>query len=144
MTSNSNRWYNDDIGNFIEKLPISSNILESYDNVTYNASLYMFPSNIQSMLEEKRMNNKDFNQEINRQKKLIIAQTGLTTKFNITSFTLKSVFGNNTMESNILTYECNINVEESLGCNFSNEFGSLTNNPDIDSSSTSAIPSTSL
>lgn len=126
MSNKSNKWYNEKIGDFIDDLPLSSNILETYDNVTYNAALYIFPYPVQKELDESRLNTVELAQKVAANKKLILAQTGLTTKFNILSFSLKSVFGNNTMETNILTYECNIKVEESLGCNFSNELALAT------------------
>jgi len=122
--ANSKIWYNDDIKKGIDDLPISSNVLEAYDNVTYNAALYIFDMETEKKVAEEFAKNSNFN--IKQYDKVIIAQTGVTTKYTIRSFSLNSVFANINDEPNMRFTKISMKIDEVLGCNFTNAYNFIT------------------
>lgn len=124
INDTSNKWYNQEISQGIDNIPLSTNILEHYDNVTYNLRLYMFPFDEQLNIEKEIFNegNKiNLNINTEKYKKIIIAESGVTSKFSINSVRIKNYFGSNSKETTIMSYDVNIKLFESYGCNFANE-----------------------
>ena len=120
IVQNEGFLYNENIQNLINQLSFSSNILQKYDNVTYNACIYMFPYDI-----EKQIEMDSFNGELkfggNKNKRIILAQTGRSAKFSIESIKMKTNYGGNNPLFNGISYDININVSEMFSCMFVNQ-----------------------
>lgn len=111
--------YNEFIKEQINLMDTSTNVLEAYDNVTYNMSLYMYDFETQREIDSK-LSTYEFDPDNYVNKRYIIAQTGLTTNFVLNSLTLKSVYGNINSPMNVATYQGNIKLFEPMGANFTN------------------------
>lgn len=111
--------YSGYIKGIINTLPTNTNVLEEYDNVTYNISLYMYDFESQMIIDQKLQEHKFIAKEFENKKK-IIAQTGLTVNFVLQSLTMKSTYGNIKSSMNVATYAINIKMFEPMGANFTN------------------------
>lgn len=126
--------YNDDIKKGIKEMSLSTNILEKYDNVTYNASLYMYPYEVEQDINRKMgldresasyssraLNKAEIDLTQYENKKVIIAQTGVTTKFSIKGFDIETSYGLYGSHDNAISFKVNLDLFESMSCLFANE-----------------------
>lgn len=120
IVQNEGFLYNEEIQKFISDISFTSNVLQKYDNVTYNACLYMFPYSVEKNIEKNSMNG-ELNFGGHEDRKLIIAQTGLSSKFTIDSIKIQTTYGGNNPLFNGISYMMNINITEVFSCMFTNE-----------------------
>ena len=112
--------YNDNIQKIISNMSLSNNVLQKYDNVTFNACLYMFSRDAEEQIERDSFNGElKFGDTEN--KKVIIAQTGKSAKFSIDSIKIQTIYGGNTPVNNCISYKMDIKLVEVLSCMFVNE-----------------------
>ena len=113
--------YNDVVKKIINELSTSTNVLEKYDNVTYNITLYMLDRKKEKIVDENIANNKGFiSEHIDDNEKIIIAQSGVTLNFVIDSLLIKTVYGNFNNPINVHAYEMNLKIKEPMGANLTN------------------------
>lgn len=98
------------------------NILEEYDNVTYNIRFYLLDSKFQRQISQERYNNdiKNINQ-INDNSKIVIVETGVTDKYDITSLIMDTVHTSVANNSSATTYTIKMIVKEMNGCSLINK-----------------------
>lgn len=111
--------YSDYVKGIIDGMSPNTNVLEQYDNVTYNISLYMYDFQTQQEIDNA-LQDHSFNADNYVSKRKIIAQTGLTVNFVLNSLTMKSTYGNINSKMNVATYAINIKLFEPMGANFTN------------------------
>lgn len=103
------------------------NILEEYDNVTYNIRFYMIESSYQQQLSDiRRMFDLTKPYKIDDNKKIIIAETGVTSNYDITSLTMKTVHTSVHNTSSATTYQINLMLKELNGCSLTNKIATIS------------------
>lgn len=117
--NNSFFLYDDNLSTEIKKLKFDTNILEQYDNVVYHANLFTYPADVQQSIDKGLASNGIYEPYYN--KRIYICRDGVTTKFSISSFIMKNVFGNINSPLNIGTYEIKIKLQETFSCMLTNE-----------------------
>lgn len=115
--------YYDGVANAIDNLPMNTNILNDYDNVTYHCDLFAYGKNTQKEIDEKL--SKDGYYEPNKEKRCYICKDGVTTKFYIDSFIMKSKYGNHQNVVNVATYSIELTIKETFSCILSHELDVL-------------------
>lgn len=115
--------YYDGVANAINNLPMDTNKLNDYDNVTYHCDLFVYGRNTQTKIDEK-LSQEGF-YEPNREKRCYICKDGVTTKFFIDSFIMKSKYGNHQNPINVATYTIELTIKETFSCILSHELDVL-------------------
>lgn len=116
---------NSDVNNLIKKMPFEYNMLEEYDNVTYNIRFYMLSQQYQKLITKNRIeNNKDI--LIKDEYKVIIAETGVSSKYNIEELSMKSVYNSNASQCNVLTTDLNMIIKEVNDCSLVNKITAIS------------------
>lgn len=116
-------FYDDLIEQELKNWDYQPNILQFYDNVTYNMRFYMIPNEVHEFIQKE---NKKGNQKIYipDNYKVIIFETGVTANYSMTSFSMKNAFGvigsNNSINVNM-----NMNLEEVNGCSLFNKIAAI-------------------
>lgn len=116
-----------DLDYLLSKVPYMSNILEYYDNVTYNIRFYMLNEVYQNKLSKDRVNGIiPPNYQLPNDSKIIIAETGVSSNYDITSLTLKTVYSSVAENSSGVTYELNMKIKEINGCSLINKITAVS------------------
>ena len=104
-----------------------NNILEEYDNVTYNIRFYMLPySYHQEILRYKGEGDTQAIKKISDNAKIIIAETGVTPNYDITSMTMDTVHTSVYKNSSATTYKINLMIKELNGCSLTNKIAVIS------------------
>lgn len=101
------------------------NMLEFYDNVTYNIRFYLLSSQAQDKLAYERNFNSNIDYDIDPKDKIIIAETGVSTRYSIDSLKINAV------HSSLGTfkptgYTMDMVIKESDGCSLSNKISVIS------------------
>lgn len=117
----------DEINTHLNNIPFESNILEEYDNVTYNYCFYMIPYNnyktLQEKLSELKGNEKDVTDIVREytKERVVIAQSGVSTDYAINNISLKTYPTPNNTGFTTATAEITFKLEEYMNCNLNNK-----------------------
>lgn len=103
------------------------NILEHYDNVTYNIRFYILDSSYQKQISTIK-SSIDMNKplKIDDSKKIIIAETGVTSKYDITSMVVDTVYSSVYKNSSATTYKMSMIIKELNGCSLINKLAVIS------------------
>ena len=112
-------YYNDTVKQAMKKLSTSTNVLEDYDNFTYNITLYMYDYETELKIENDIKSNGYISNTYDGEK-IIIAKSGVTVNFVIDSLLIKTIYGNINSPINIRAFEMNLKIKEPMGANFTN------------------------
>lgn len=108
-----------DLSDALDRWDFSNNVLEEYDNVTYNIRFYMISKSLQDNLSNTRHNNQK-NSNIDLKEKYIIAETGVSTKYSIDELMVKSILNGQNGSDNVINYEMSMTVTEVNDCSLVN------------------------
>lgn len=105
----------------------SHNELEEYDNVTYNIRFYMLPYSYQQELSKhKNEGDVNFFKKIDDNAKIIIAETGVSSNYDITSLTMETVHTSVYRSNSATTYKINLILKELNGCSLLNKIAVIS------------------
>ena len=102
------------------------NILEYYDNVTYNIRFYMLNSLFQSRYSIERKNNNLNGFEIPDNEKIIIAETGVSDNYSIDSLTINNIHSCIYKNPSALTYNMEMIINENNGCSLGTKIAAVS------------------
>ena len=103
------------------------NELEEYDNVTYNIRFYMLPYSYQQELSKyKNEGDVNFFKKISDNAKIIIAETGVSSNYDITSLTMETVHTSVYRSNSATTYKINLIIKEITGCSLLNKIAVIS------------------
>lgn len=119
----NNFLYCDEVINDINNMKMNNNVLFDYDNVTYHCDLFTYSRKTQKEIDKNLLENGIYNP--NKDKRIYICKDGVSTKFVIDSFTIKSKYGNHLNQINVASYEINLRIKETFSCLFSHELDVL-------------------
>lgn len=108
-----------DLSDALDRWDFSNNVLEEYDNVTYNIRFYMISKSLQDNLSNTRHNNQK-NSNIDLKEKYIIAETGVSTKYSIDELMVKSILNGQNGADNVINYEMSMTLTEVNDCSLVN------------------------
>ena len=118
-------FYGTEVDNKLKEMVFFHNPLEEYDNVTYNIRFYMVSEEYQRKLSELRTNlNKEIN--IKNEYKVIIAETGVSTNYNMDDLVIKTVYNQKGSVNNMVSYEMTLQLHEVNGCSLMNKITSVS------------------
>lgn len=118
--STNNKFFNVDY--LLSKVPYDDNILQYYDNVTYNIRFYMLNKVYQNKLSRDRINGIiPNNYRLPDDSKIIIAETGVTPHYDITSLKLNTVYSSVAQNASATTCKIEMVIKESSGCSLLNK-----------------------
>ena len=118
--STNNKFF--DVNYLLSKVPYDNNILEYYDNVTYNIRFYMLNKVYQNKLSRDRINGIiPNNYRLPDDSKIIIAETGVTPNYDITSLKLNTVYSSVAQNSSATTCKIEMVIKEVAGCSLLNK-----------------------
>ena len=111
----------------LSKTHNTDNILQYYDNVTYNIRFYMISNAAEVMINKLQEMGKITNDyTIPNEDKIIIAETGVSSKFSIDSLALKTVHANMCNSHSATTYSIEMTIKEANGCQLTNQIASVS------------------
>ena len=102
------------------------NILEYYDNVTYNIRFYMLNSLFQSRYSIERKNNNLNGFEIPDDEKIIIVETGVSDNYSIDSLTINNIHSCIYKNPSALTYNMEMIINENNGCSLGTKIAAVS------------------
>ena len=127
MTDITNFYKLNNLDYLLSKVPYESNILEYYDNITYNIRFYMLNQTYQIKLSKDRYNGiVGNNSNLPDDSKIIIAETGVTPNYDITSLTLKTLYSSVYQNSSATTFQMEMKITEPNGCSLLNKIVSVS------------------
>ena len=118
------------INNLLKNNVYMDNILQYYDNVTYNIRFYMLNRLYQEKITEIRnegdteLNN--FIKRLPDDSKIIIAETGVSSKYNIKRLSLKTIHPSAANSTSVATYELNLYLQEVGGSSLVNHITAVS------------------
>ena len=116
-----------EINKWLKKINYEPNILEYYDNVTYNIRFYMINHLYQNKLSQDRAKGIiPNNYRLPDSSKIIIAETGVSTNYDITSLILKTVHSSVSNSSSATTYQMDMKIKEINGCSLINKITAVS------------------
>lgn len=111
-----------DLNYLLSRVPYDNNVLEYYDNVTYNIRFYMLNRAYQNKLSRDRINGiVPNNYRLPDDSKIIIAETGVTPHYDITSLKLNTIYSSVSQNSSATTCKIEMQIKESSGCSLLNK-----------------------
>lgn len=111
-----------DLNYLLSRVPYDNNVLEYYDNVTYNIRFYMLNRAYQNKLSRDRINGiVPNNYRLSDDSKIIIAETGVTPHYDITSLKLNTIYSSVSQNSSATTCKIEMQIKESSGCSLLNK-----------------------
>lgn len=116
----------DDLNQILALNRYDSNILQYYDNVTYNIRFYMYNHRFQKSLSERRLFDEDVNQIFSEKEKIIIAETGVSSKYDITSLKISATHGSPYSHSPITFYNIEMVMHEMNSCDLVNKITAVS------------------
>lgn len=108
-----------DFVDILDNWDFDNNILEEYDNVTYNIRFYMISKSLQDEISNNRAKSRK-NTKIPLKEKFIIAETGVSTKYSIDELIIKSILNGLSGADNVVNYEMSMNLTEVNDCSLVN------------------------
>ena len=105
-----------------------SNRLQAFDNVTYNIRFYMLNHDFQKRLSEERLNGigSPDSYIIPDTEKIIIAETGVSTHYDITSLNIKAVHASAERNPSAVTYQVDMRIREVDGVDLVNRITAVS------------------
>ena len=117
----------DEVNKWLSKINYEPNILEYYDNVTYNIRFYMINHTYQTKLSIDRTKGIiPNNYRLPDSSKIIIAETGVSANYDITSLILKTVHSSVSNNSSATTYQLDMKIKEINGCSLINKITAVS------------------
>lgn len=110
----------------LSKVPNTDNVLQYYDNMTYNIRFYMLSNSAQVILASLRENGQINNYIIPDDEKIIIAETGVSSKISIDSLVLKTIHANTCNTHSATTYSLEMTIKEINGCQLCNQIAAVS------------------
>ena len=114
----------DDLRKILEINHYEPNILEYYDNVTYNIRFYMLNHAFQKRFSSDRLDGKYFIVPDNE--KIIIAETGVSEHYSVTSLQISSVHASAERNPSAATYKLEMRLHEVDGCDLVNKITAVS------------------
>lgn len=117
-------FYDEKVEKELKAWKYQPNMLQFYDNVTYNLRWYLIPHDINDFIIENHRNGNS-NIYIPDNYKVIIAETGVSTQYSIDSLTIKNAYG-------VIGYDNSINISidmdimEINGCSLNNKIAAIS------------------
>ena len=103
----------------------SNNILEQYDNVTYNVRFYMIDQQYQEEVFNERKRHKSA--KIKDEYKIIIFETGVSTNYNLEDLVIKTFYNQKSSGVNCITTEISMKIKELNDCSLTNKLAVVSN-----------------
>lgn len=117
-------FYDEQVEKELKKWNYQPNLLQFYDNVTYNIRWYMVPHDIHNFIKEQ--NRLGFNSVyVPDSSKIIIMETGVSSNYFLDSFTMKNAFGV-VGSDNSININMNMTVKEINGCSLFNKITAIS------------------
>jgi len=118
--------------NFDELLEIAKsnyedNILQYYDNVTYNIRFYLLNAKFQNYYSEQRSNGELIDYRIPDEEKIIIAETGVSSNYSIESLKMNNIHTCVYSNPSAATYSMEMVISEANGCSLGTKIAAITN-----------------
>ena len=102
-------------------------ILEYYDNVTYNIRFYMINHVYQKKLSIDRQKGIiPNNYQLPDESKIIIAETGISSNYDITSLTINTIHNSVSNNPSIISYKMDMKLKEINGCSLINKITAIS------------------
>ena len=114
----------DDLRKILEINHYEPNILEYYDNVTYNIRFYMLNHAFQKRFSSDRLDGKYFIVPDNE--KIIIAETVVSEHYSVTSLQISSVHASAERNPSAATYKLEMRLHEVDGCDLVNKITAVS------------------
>lgn len=112
---------------WLKKVPYIPNILEYYDNVTYNIRFYMINHVYQKKLSIDRQNGIiPNNYQLPDDSKVIIAETGVDSLYDITSLTINTIHNSSSNNPSAISYQMDMKLKEINGCSLVNKITAVS------------------
>ncbi len=103
----------------------SNNILEQYDNVTYNVRFYMIDQRYQEEVFNERQRYKS--SKIKDEYKIIIFETGVSSNYNLEDLVIKTFYNQKGNGINCITSEISMKIKELNDCSLTNKLAVVSN-----------------
>lgn len=117
----------EEVDSLLKSINYAPNILEYYDNVTYNVRFYMLTHDYQQKLSLSREQGQlPANYQIPEENKIIIAETGVTSNYDITSLTIHTIHTNVSSSPSGTTYKLELRLKEINGCSLINKITAIS------------------
>lgn len=117
-------FYSSNVEQKLKTMKFLPNILEEYDNYTYNVRFYLIPKSYQHMLHQKRINSKSVDIPID--KKVIIYESGVSSNYNLQDLNLSTTFNRKNAALNCITTEIKMTLKEINDCALSNKISVIS------------------
>ena len=112
---------------WLKKVSYVPNILEYYDNVTYNIRFYMINHVYQKKLSIDRQKGIiPNNYQLPDESKIIIAETGISSNYDITSLTINTIHNSVSNNPSIISYKMDMKLKEINGCSLINKITAIS------------------
>lgn len=123
----TNNSYKDQFNKLLSTVKNADNILQYYDNVTYNIRFYMINEYAQEILSNLRLNGIiSNNYNIENIDKIIIAETGKSTNISIDSLKMHTIYANSCNSHIGTTYQLELAIKEINGCQLVNKIAAIS------------------
>lgn len=115
------------VDSLLKQVPYIPNILEYYDNVTYNIRFYMLNHVYQKKLSLDRQNGIiPNNYQLPDESKVIITETGVDSKYDIFSLTIKTIHNSIHSNPSCISYQMEMKIKEVNGCSLVNKIAAVS------------------
>lgn len=105
----------------LSSLVNSENILQYYDNVTYNIRFYMLSNTFQKIISTLREKNLFSSYSVPDNEKIIIAESGVSAKYSIESLSIDTIYSNATVSNAATSYSLQLQIKEVNRCQLINQ-----------------------
>lgn len=99
----------------------TNNILQYYDNVTYNIRFYMLSNTFQKIISTLREKNLFSSYSVPDNEKIIIAESGVSAKYSIESLSIDTIYTNATNSNAATSYSMQLQIKEVNRCQLINQ-----------------------
>ena len=109
------------VDSLLQMVPYEDNVLQYYDNVTYNIRFYMLNHTYQKKLSiDRALGIIPNNYRLPDDSKIIIAETGVSSNYNIQSLSIDAVHTSISQNPSATTYKMELKIDEVNGCSLAN------------------------
>lgn len=112
-------FYSQNVDELFKSIQYQPNILERYDGVTYNIRFYMLPYEYAKEVSNLRKDGQKV--KVTDDRKIVIAQTGVSSQYNIESVTVQTVYTSLNTSNNITATEFTMQLKEINSCSLINK-----------------------
>lgn len=116
----------DKFNKLLKFIKAEENILQYYDNVTYNIRFYMLPSSLQYAISKKREDSLFASYSIPDKDKIIIAESGVTSRYSIESLKIDTIYTNTSISNSAVSYSLNLHIKEVNSCQLINQIAVIS------------------